>query len=324
MSIPNISNTSIILNLLKDKFTYTPTGLLDNTHIRFYTLSTFCKMLEKVELSPVKIFATYSKPGENEIPINYDFFRYNGDIVKRHFLGEVYQYIYEIKAGKNECHIDSSLQRLIDLEKDYDSFSIFTGTLYYDNGDGYSETLRKSFSYEIISGRLKFKSDFTFDHPVRKIRLDLVELYWSKTDLSGIKLNGQPLQSYHYQHNGLFMTNDEVFFASIDPKIEVCFEKPLNDIKLEINNKTEIFNYDIQSIRKVEEILNNYKIDFQNNENENIRLQDSLAAAKKKIHDIEKDIRDIQEENSRLLAIIESLRKSKFYKLIKRISGVKF
>jgi len=36
-SIPNIAHASIKANLLLDDFTYTPVGLLDETHIRFFT-----------------------------------------------------------------------------------------------------------------------------------------------------------------------------------------------------------------------------------------------------------------------------------------------
>ena len=36
-SIPNVAHTSIKANLLLDDFTYTPLGLLDETHIRFFT-----------------------------------------------------------------------------------------------------------------------------------------------------------------------------------------------------------------------------------------------------------------------------------------------
>jgi 2-polyprenyl-3-methyl-5-hydroxy-6-metoxy-1,4-benzoquinol methylase len=39
-SIPNIGHGDVILNLMNQKFTYTPTGLLDLTHLRFFTLPT--------------------------------------------------------------------------------------------------------------------------------------------------------------------------------------------------------------------------------------------------------------------------------------------
>ncbi len=39
-SIPNIANWSVRINLLFGKFDYEPTGLMDETHLRFYTIKT--------------------------------------------------------------------------------------------------------------------------------------------------------------------------------------------------------------------------------------------------------------------------------------------
>ena len=38
ISLPNIAHGSVKLNLLKNRFEYTENGLLDNTHVRFFTL----------------------------------------------------------------------------------------------------------------------------------------------------------------------------------------------------------------------------------------------------------------------------------------------
>ena len=46
LSIPNSGHISIIKKLLTDKFQYEKSGLLDFTHIRFFTFSTIKKMLE--------------------------------------------------------------------------------------------------------------------------------------------------------------------------------------------------------------------------------------------------------------------------------------
>ncbi len=45
VSIPNSGHISIIKKLLTDKFHYEKSGLLDVTHIRFFTFSTIKKML---------------------------------------------------------------------------------------------------------------------------------------------------------------------------------------------------------------------------------------------------------------------------------------
>lgn len=47
VSIPNLKNLYTILNLILDRFDYTKIGLLDNTHIRFFTASTAVEMFHK-------------------------------------------------------------------------------------------------------------------------------------------------------------------------------------------------------------------------------------------------------------------------------------
>jgi len=37
ISVPNIAHNSVIINLLKNRFEYTSTGIMDNTHVHFYT-----------------------------------------------------------------------------------------------------------------------------------------------------------------------------------------------------------------------------------------------------------------------------------------------
>ncbi|MFP5310477.1 MAG: methyltransferase domain-containing protein [Actinomycetes bacterium] len=46
ISIPNASHESVIANLMVGDFRYTETGLLDRTHIRFFTLASFREMVE--------------------------------------------------------------------------------------------------------------------------------------------------------------------------------------------------------------------------------------------------------------------------------------
>ncbi|MDP3788857.1 MAG: class I SAM-dependent methyltransferase [Candidatus Omnitrophota bacterium] len=45
LSMPNISHYSIIEGLLRDKWDYKDSGILDNTHLRFFTINGIRKML---------------------------------------------------------------------------------------------------------------------------------------------------------------------------------------------------------------------------------------------------------------------------------------
>ncbi|AWB09764.1 Methyltransferase domain-containing protein [Thermodesulfobium acidiphilum] len=46
ISIPNIAHMDIILNLLESKFNYSEFGILDNTHLRFFTKKSFAEWIK--------------------------------------------------------------------------------------------------------------------------------------------------------------------------------------------------------------------------------------------------------------------------------------
>jgi len=46
VSIPNIAHMDIILNLLEGKFNYSEFGILDNTHLRFFTKRSFAEWIK--------------------------------------------------------------------------------------------------------------------------------------------------------------------------------------------------------------------------------------------------------------------------------------
>jgi GT2 family glycosyltransferase/2-polyprenyl-3-methyl-5-hydroxy-6-metoxy-1,4-benzoquinol methylase len=57
VSIPNISHMDIILNLLEGKFNYSELGILDNTHLRFFTKKSFIEWIKSAnELYKIKGF----------------------------------------------------------------------------------------------------------------------------------------------------------------------------------------------------------------------------------------------------------------------------
>ena len=55
ISVPNVAHIWIRLNLLFGKFNYTDVGILDRTHLRFFTKKTFLQLLISTGLSPIEI-----------------------------------------------------------------------------------------------------------------------------------------------------------------------------------------------------------------------------------------------------------------------------
>jgi lipopolysaccharide biosynthesis protein/SAM-dependent methyltransferase len=118
LSVPNIAHNSIVLNLLNNKFSYTEYGLLDNTHIRFFTIESLKKIFLKMEMKPVYLDAVFVPVGSNEIESSYDTFsEFNMDVLYKHDLGEAYQFIVELKHGEVSEACDNRLDVSLKLAK---------------------------------------------------------------------------------------------------------------------------------------------------------------------------------------------------------------
>jgi 2-polyprenyl-3-methyl-5-hydroxy-6-metoxy-1,4-benzoquinol methylase len=72
ISVPNIANIWVRINLLFGKFNYSDRGILDRTHLHFFTKKTLVKMIQEANLSIIKLDYT-------PIPLNlvHPFFSKN-------------------------------------------------------------------------------------------------------------------------------------------------------------------------------------------------------------------------------------------------------
>ncbi len=68
VSTPNIAHASIRLMLLKGEFTYASLGIMDNTHVHFYTRSTFSDLLKTAGLRVLNMIPTN---GMCKVPLLY-------------------------------------------------------------------------------------------------------------------------------------------------------------------------------------------------------------------------------------------------------------
>lgn len=70
LSIPNVAHASVRLALLQGRFDYQPLGLLDDTHLRFFTRSTFEAMVADAGFVAVDTRQTTAGPFETEIRVS--------------------------------------------------------------------------------------------------------------------------------------------------------------------------------------------------------------------------------------------------------------
>ncbi|WP_294144007.1 class I SAM-dependent methyltransferase [uncultured Selenomonas sp.] len=99
-SLPNIANNALLVGLFAGRFTYTPTGLLDDTHIRFFTYDSFLELARTVGLQAVYAGGTVTRVGATEVPVSYDMVSRS---VRRELAarerGDVYQYVFELRRA---------------------------------------------------------------------------------------------------------------------------------------------------------------------------------------------------------------------------------
>lgn len=99
VSIPNISHNAVLIDLWNDEFIYRKTGLLDNTHLRFFTEQSLAKMVEDCGLI-VNSKINLRNPVENtEFQNSYDDVPPTvALLMRRREHGETYQFVWELKA----------------------------------------------------------------------------------------------------------------------------------------------------------------------------------------------------------------------------------
>lgn len=92
-SIPNIGHNSIILALRKGRFEYTQYGLLDNTHIHFFTRKSMTEMFKENGLICIEERSRLLRPGQTELKEHYCTNPLISFFLFRNRDGHVYQFI---------------------------------------------------------------------------------------------------------------------------------------------------------------------------------------------------------------------------------------
>ncbi|MDD3984511.1 MAG: class I SAM-dependent methyltransferase [Methanobacterium sp.] len=101
IDIPNIAHSSIKYNLLRNNFNYTPMGLLDETHIHFFTPNSIINELSRNQFLVEKIEYIFLGSGlSNEQ--NVDYAKYPQEIIdyiENDFASAIYQIFIAFKKS---------------------------------------------------------------------------------------------------------------------------------------------------------------------------------------------------------------------------------
>lgn len=118
VSVPNIAHGDVRLALLGGSFRYRPTGLLDATHLRFFTRESAGELLRQAGLQVVEahraltpLFATEIGVRRQDIPAEVV------EMVLRDPDAEVYQYVLKAVRDDGDVAVRQALVRLEELQE---------------------------------------------------------------------------------------------------------------------------------------------------------------------------------------------------------------
>ena len=110
-SIQNIGHNDVILNLIDSKFTYNNTGLLDNTHIHFFTRESIFKMFNNSQLFCVDENHKLICPCNTELKSYYTTHPFLSLSLINKTDGHVYRFVNKWSDVKPVTEIDFSLEK---------------------------------------------------------------------------------------------------------------------------------------------------------------------------------------------------------------------
>lgn len=208
-SVPNLGHNSVLINLLNHEFEYTKVGLLDNTHIHFFTKNSIEHAMNRTGFSVAKRFATYAPVGSTEIETTYQSVPgIDESYWKLRPYGDIYQFVYEVKKGPE----------FVENTENY----IKSGThpyyiqIFMSQGDGFTEDFSRTFPVEDTKGLQTV--EFDVPEGVRSIRLDpfnapcMVEMIEASDLVDGEK---KPLR--YMEGNAAYRDRDKYIFTTGDP-----------------------------------------------------------------------------------------------------------
>lgn len=228
-SIPNVAHNSVILDLLKNKFVYRDTGILDNTHLKFWTYESIEELFKNAGLNVDIRYATYSQVGFNEFGNKYSDCGKNLEFeLKARDMAEVYQFVYKV-SEKAECRNENAIQ----TKTDY----YYTQWLDEINGEFDVEGRDKE---PIIFDSMNQIKNHNLSSGCTRVRFDPINKSNCCIRINKISVVNEIEYEVPYTTNAEYSVGNVHYFSSDDPQVVV-------DIK-EINGDRITINYDYISV----------------------------------------------------------------------------
>ena len=199
VSLPNIAHNAVLIDLFNDKFEYRKTGIMDNTHLRFFTRKSAEEMFRKCNLSVikedvVKFDLKYAGLDNSEFDVPENVWAE----LRLRDAGYVNQYLFTLTKEKMVC---------ADMPN---HGTLYESALYYSSDDIYSE--EHKVAGEIILSGNSFRAKYFFPNPVElnKMKVDLLT-FGGK--IGELKLNFQTKVSSIKEIDGYKKKEESIFYS---------------------------------------------------------------------------------------------------------------
>lgn len=209
VSVPNVTHNCVVMELFYEQFGYRNAGLLDSTHIRFFSYDSFRELVTKSGLSVVFEDGISVVPELSEFGYRYEEFApCVGDFLESREYGEIYQFVFGLKRDA-AVSVENSI--------------VCTKTRRYaqvmvDLGEGYGEHIEsvfidregESICLEFELGKYEKIYGIRFD-PLNRcavVKLEEVVLYME---------SGESFVLGHSVSNAKFSYKGREYFTSYDP-----------------------------------------------------------------------------------------------------------
>ncbi len=98
VSVPNLAHNSVLIELLHDRFDYRDVGLLDSTHVHFFSEQSLLKMVLAADLRVARRLDPIQWISQTEFKSSYEGLPWTVALFLRaRKNGEVYQFVWELK-----------------------------------------------------------------------------------------------------------------------------------------------------------------------------------------------------------------------------------
>lgn len=237
VSVPNIAHNSIIIDLINGRFHYNPTGIMDNTHVRFFTRESFAEMASQVGWTIAEEKAKNIRVGETEIKNTYaDVSKETAKELMARPEGNVYQYMFVLAL--NGDFVQGKCEQIISL----DSTSYYKLEIQYQH-DGIFD-YAKSVSRQINPYYGTVKQKMTVLENEGKALIKLLNTN-CVVEIRGIQIYSQDAvrKIEHYQHNG-YEIGEVTYFIEQKPEIQVELLPEDREIEIEF----QVYQYDFEDV----------------------------------------------------------------------------